>query len=240
MKQNTQTIIFAAAKKYGAFSLMLLATLNADAQHSGLTISVASRAQQIAAMKGGITPTTATLRKVNKATMDIAEATKKMQSSSLNNTSPTSEKKVPGKMQQFTPPATITSTTIYEIANNTSTDQYTSLQANFVFSFYNINNTLISGLSEIIELYKLEKGATTRSFCIPAGNCTAINIPIQISDNASPDIHGTVKGAGAGKSTIHHITIPSGYLSAGEYAFIDKSTLKADGTALVCFAFTVL
>ncbi|MEO6133559.1 MAG: hypothetical protein ABIP35_00310 [Ginsengibacter sp.] len=239
MKQKTQTIIFAAAKKYVAFSLMLLATLRADAQHSGLTISVASKAQQIAAMRGGISPTTATLRKVKKVVNDIAEATKKMQSSSLN--TPTTEKKVVDQIPQTFPTSpVITSATIYDIKANTAPDQYTSLQANFVFTFYNTNNALISGLSEIIELYKLEKGAITRSFCIPAGNCKAINIPIQISDNASPDIHGTEKGAGAGKSTIHHITIPSGYLSAGEYAFIDKSTLSADGTALVCFAFTVL
>ena len=240
MKQKTQTIIFANAKKYVAFALMLFATWNANAQRSGLTITVASKAQQITAMRGGINPTTATLRKVNKVVNDIAEATKKMQSSSLNTMSPTTEKKVPDKMQQITPPVVVTSTTIYDIKDNTAPDQYTGLQADFVFTFYNINNTLISGLSEIIELYKLEKGATTRSFCIPAGNCTAINIPIQISDNASPDIHGTAKGAAAGKSTIHQITIPSGYLSAGEYAFIDKSTLTGDGTALVCFTFTVL
>ena len=239
MKQKTQIIFFAAAKKYVAFSLMLLGTLNANAQHSGLTISIASKAQQIVAMRGGISPTTATLRKVKKVVNDISEATKKMQSSTLN--TPTTEKKVVDKIPHtFSPSPVITSTTIYDIKDNSAPDKYTSLQANFVFTFYNINNTLISGLSEIIELYKLEKGATSRSFCIPAGNCLAINIPIQISDNASPDIHGSEKGAGAGKSTIHQITIPSGYLSAGEYAFIDKSTLTADGTGLVCFAFTVL
>lgn len=238
MKQNTLTIIFAVAKKYAALALMILATLNANAQRSGLTISVATNAH-IVDGKGGIHPISATLRKEKKVVNDLVEATK-TKSFNPNDMRATPEKKVPNKIQPITPPVVIASTTIYDIAGNTAPNQYTSLETNFIFTFYNVNGIVINSLSEIIELYKLEKGASSRSFCIPAGNCTAVNIPIQISGNASDDIRISGKGAGAGRAILHHITIPSGYLSAGEYTFIDKATLTADGTALVCFAFTVL
>jgi hypothetical protein len=225
---------FYCRKKYAAFALMILATLNANAQRSGLTISIVAKTQQIADGKGGIKPTTATLRKVKKAVNDIAEATK-TKSFNPNDMSPTHEKKVPNKIQQITTPEVVTSTTIYDISGATAQDQYTSLQANFIFKFVNVNSNVIGSLSEIIELYKLEKGATNRSFCIPSGNCTAVKIPMQISDNIG--IPGN--GSGAATTIVHRITVPSGYLAAGEYAFIDKSTLTADGTAMVCFAFTV-
>ncbi len=95
----------------------------------------------------------------------------------------------------------------------------------------------------MIELYKLEKSSRIRSFCIPSGNCTSLNIPIQITLNGQPVVPNAGNtanaGAGAGKSPVYFVVIPSGYLQTGEYAFIDKSTLTTDGSAIQCFAFTV-
>lgn len=44
MTQNTQIMIFTVAKKYAAFALMILATLHANAQRSGLNISLVTNA----------------------------------------------------------------------------------------------------------------------------------------------------------------------------------------------------
>ena len=138
-----------------------------------------------------------------------------------------------------------TSGTIYDIPGSTAAYQYTSLQASFKFVYE------VRGLSaqqvnafnaqQSIELYKLEKGDNTRSFCIPSGSCTSVNIPIQITGNG---LHGVSNYGGAGAATgkgdnLFTIVIPSGYLAPGEYAFIDKSSLTADGNSLKCFAFTV-
>ena len=236
MKQKTRTNIFAAAKKYATFIFLMILILNANAQRSGLNIAIATTAN-IAGGKGGIQQTTATLHKEVVKDVPIPVDGKPFE---FNDKSGTPEKKAVSKPKEIAPPVVKTSATVYDIAGNAASDQYTSLQANFIFTFSNINRSVISSLSEIIELYKLEKGTSTRSFCIPAGSCTAVNIAIQISNNASEDIRIPVNRGSYGNPILHHITIPSGYLSPGEYAFIDKSSLKTDGTALVCFAFRVI
>lgn len=47
MKHNIQPFIFAAAKKYAVLASMTLVTFNANAQRSGLIISITSKTQQI-------------------------------------------------------------------------------------------------------------------------------------------------------------------------------------------------
>ena len=91
--------------------------------------------------------------------------------------------------------------------------------------------------SDEIELDKLQKGINTRTFCIPTGVCTSVNIPIQITGDGYIPASGT--GAAAGKTSGYMVIIPYGYLQPGEYAFIDKSSLKPNGPALICFAFNV-
>jgi hypothetical protein len=143
------------------------------------------------------------------------------------------------------PATTITSATIYDIPGTTSipSRQYTSLQAGFKFTYYDRNRTTQSPAG-IIELYKLEKGTNIRSFCIPSGGCASVNIPIQITANGQPvvaDAGGNAgAGGGTGKSPLYLVVLPNGgYLQPGEYAFIDKSSLYLNGSALVCFTFTV-
>lgn len=140
---------------------------------------------------------------------------------------------------------TVTSTTIYDISGITATPsrQYTSLQAGFKFTYFD-RRGIVQSPAGVIELYKLEKGITTRSFCIPWGGCASSNIPIQITANGQPIVAdagtGRVAGTGSGKSPLYLVVLPNGgYLQPGEYAFIDKSTLTRDGSALVCFTFTV-
>jgi hypothetical protein len=89
-----------------------------------------------------------------------------------------------------------------------------------------VNQHQISNPAIVIELYKLEVGTSCRSFSIPAGSCNSVNIPIQITSDGA-------------RVPVYSVAIPSGYLQPGEYAFIDKSSLNTDGSALVCFAFTV-
>jgi len=142
-------------------------------------------------------------------------------------------------------PVTRTLSTIYDIPGNTSGNQYTSLQANFHFIYFNSSagpGRAPSNPAGAVELYKLEKGVNTRTFCIPAGSCLSVNIPIQMTDNGQPVVAGASVNVGGayGKPSIYMVVIPNGgYLQPGEYAFIDKGSLKADGSALVCFAFTV-
>jgi hypothetical protein len=150
-----------------------------------------------------------------------------------------SAKTVVTKLNPLTTPEPIltTSGTIYDIPVATSLNQFTSLQANFKF-LYNVHGlfqTQVSNFNAVqyIELYKLEKGTDKRSFCIPAGSCSSINIPIQITGNG---LYGLTNEPAHGVFTV---TIPSGYLQPGEYAFIDKSSLTADSKSLVCFPFTV-
>jgi hypothetical protein len=159
----------------------------------------------------------------------------------------TAEVKQNKQINTFSVPATttITSATIYDIAGATAipSRQYTSLQAAFKFLFYNGTTRMASSPAGIIELYKLEKSTSSRSFCIPSGGCASVNIPIQITVNGQPVMPdaGIIDArAGAGKSPLYMVVLPNGgYLQPGEYAFIDKSSLSRDGSALKCFAFTV-
>lgn len=100
-----------------------------------------------------------------------------------------------------------------------------------------VRGNVVFNPSDAIELYKLEKGIYTHTFCIPPGGCTSVNIPIQITGDGYIPAAGT--GTAAGKTGGYMVVIPSGYLQPGEYAFIDKSSLKADGSALAYFGFNV-
>lgn len=140
---------------------------------------------------------------------------------------------------------TMTSATIYDIPGTTAipSRQYTSLQAGFKFTYFG-RRGIAQSPAGVIELYKLEKGINTRSFCIPWDGCSASNIPIQITANGQPVAAdsgtGRVAGTASGKSPLYLVVLTNGgYLQPGEYAFIDKSSLTHDGSAMVCFAFTV-
>jgi hypothetical protein len=229
-----------AIKKIILFLILAITIIKADAQRSGLVIGILSN-HNIADGKGGIEPATAALRK--EVVRDKVDLKNPLLENPKEKVVITDDKKniTP---KTITPPAITTSGTIYDIPGNTAISQYTSLQANFQFSFYNITNRTLTSPAGVIELYKLEKGANTRSFCIPSGGCASVNIPIQITANGQPVVAsaGTGGGAGAatGKSPMYLVVLPNGgYLQPGEYAFIDKSSLKPDGSALVCFTFTV-
>ena len=225
------------------FTMVLLQT---NAQSSGLRIA-ASNEIGTGQFKGNLL-SNAALRKIVQqakkqeipATKDIAEPAKKEIPDDVKAANDTKKSQT---IKEIPAPVVTTSATIYDIPGSTAVYQYTSLQASFKFRYYLHGTTAqpqnISDISQVIELYKLEKGANTRSFCIPAGSCTSVNIPIQITGRGL--LNGNSNGAGAesGYNSCFTVLIPSGYLQPGEYAFIDKSSLSADFTALQCFAFTV-
>lgn len=118
--------------------------------------------------------------------------------------------------------------TIFTISGITSANQIYSLAATFSFSEKPSGRT-ISQISSFIQLYKLE-AVKYRSFSIPVGNNSATLIPIQVKPK-----HGT-KGYLPGA---YDISFPSGNLQTGEYAFIDKSSMNSNGSALISFPFTI-
>ena len=239
-KANRFTTII---KKYTFLLLLLTITmLQTHGQRSGLRIAALNEIGAGGQFKGN-SLSTAALRK-------LVNEDKKQQIATTKDPIGSTKKEAPGyakaandapqsqSRQAIPGPVVTTSGTIYDMPGSTSIYQYTSLQASFIF-LYELNGLSpqqqnISDISQVIELYKLEKGASTRSFCIPSGGCTSVNIPIQITGQG---LHHP--GEAWGKNLHFTIVIPSGYLQPGEYAFIDKSSLSADFTALNCFAFTV-
>ena len=190
--------------------------------------------------KGGISSTTASLRK--EIVRDKIDNKNILPEASKDKPIPTDMQKN-GTPKIIVAPVLTTIGTIYDIPGNTATNQYSSLQANFKFFFYNGNTRSSGSPAGLVELYKLEKGPNTRSFCIPSGGCASVNIPIQITANGQAVVPEATTGGGgraSGKSPLYLVILPNGgYLQPGEYAFIDKSSLKQDGTALLCFTFTV-
>ncbi|MGG9960413.1 hypothetical protein [Ferruginibacter sp. SUN106] len=245
-------------KKLILFIVFYITVIKAEAQTSGLFIGTTSgykifNPDGSLNFKGGITSAIAALRvQIIKPRVDkkiTSPVDPKVQISETNIDSVVTNKdEIKAVSQQaVAAPVTRTLSTIYDIPGNTSVNQYTSLQANFQFLFFDPSQRIRtpSNPAGVIELYKLEKGSNTRTFCIPSGNCSSVNIPIQITENGQPvvagaGINGATAGAGVGKPPIYMVVIPNGgYLQPGEYAFIDKSSLKPDGSALVCFTFTV-
>lgn len=224
--------------------LITSAPVDSNGQNSGLNIGAISEVtvdpRGPVSIKG-IEQSTAVLRKlVNEAKKQEIVATKDPIASTKKEI--TTEKPI---KKELPVPVVTTSGTIYDIPGATAIHQYTSLQASFKF-LYELHGLSPQqyqtfNVTQAIELYKLEKGTSTRSFCIPSGSCSSVNIPIQITGNGLRGGPVSTSSGGAARSPYSCFTVvfPSGYLEPGEYAFIDKSSLKPDGTALICFVFTV-
>ena len=116
---------------------------------------------------------------------------------------------------------------IFVIPGTSSSVSTTSIQAKFGFES-NAYDT------SYIELYKVELKDGNRIFSVIAGTTTALKIPISF-------ITKTVGGAAttATSSGVNQIII-SNYLTAGEYVFIDKTSISTDGTQINCYAFKIL
>ncbi len=218
--------------------LMGLTNLSAKAQRSGLNIVTSSVPNAtLYDLRAGIDKSIATLRK--EVVKDKTE--KAVPLPAIQKETPIKEiSKKPTLPIVVTP--VLTSTTIYDIPGSAAALQYTSLQASFKFLYTDITSYSANTPAGVVELYKLEKGTSSRSFSIPSGSCSAVNIPIQIMADGqlvTPSTESIPAGGAAGKSPVYMVVIPSGYLQPGEYAFIDKSSLKADGSALICFCFGV-
>jgi hypothetical protein len=257
MKMHIQSrAVLYDVKKLILLIALYIAVIKAGAQTSGLFIGTLAGYKIVDPYgalnyKGGIAATTAALRvQIIKPKID-KKAVLPVDPKLVNtdgNIDPVAINKDSIKVvsqQIVTAPVTRTLSTIYDIPGNTSINQYTSLQANFHFFYFNSSAgpaRTPSNPAGVVELYKLEKGINTRTFCIPTGSCLSVNIPIQITDNGQPVVAGASVNVGGayGKPSIYMVVIPNGgYLEPGEYAFIDKASLKADGAALVCFTFTV-
>jgi hypothetical protein len=112
--------------------------------------------------------------------------------------------------------------TVYEIAGAKSTRRINAVEAMF-----NASPDLISSRADpstVIQLYKLEARKNKRLFSLtPDGKVQSEMIAVSFQ---SEDFGSTYK------------IILTGYLSPGEYAFIDNTTSAADGSVIV-FAFGV-
>lgn len=243
-------------KKFIFFIVFYITVIKAEAQTSGLFIGTTSSYKIVNSdgslnFKGGIASAIAALRvqvikpKVDKKAVSSVDPKAKISDANIDSVVINKDEIKAVSQQVVAAPVTRALSTIYDIQGNTSINQYTSLQANFQFLFLDPSQRIPSNPAGVIELYKLEKGNNTRTFCIPSGSCSSVNIPIQITVNGQPvvagaRINGATAGTGVGKPAIYMVVIPNGgYLQPGEYAFIDKSSLKPDGSALVCFTFTV-
>ncbi|MEP6673882.1 MAG: hypothetical protein ABJA78_01960 [Ferruginibacter sp.] len=244
--KSYQTKQFAIVRSF-LITLFAIAILQTNAQMSGLGIaatnSISYSSSGEVRFSNKIEQSTAASRKLFnevKKQQITKEITKDILDSTIVKKVPVGSKAI----IEASAPVVTTSGTIYDIPGITALHQYTSLQASFKFTYdlhgLSQQQQNISDITQVIELYKLEKGTNTRSFCIPSGSCSSINIAIQITGNGLLNGITGSGGAAVGKSVSGFtVVFPSGYLAPGEYAFIDKSSLTTDGTSLRCFAFTV-
>ncbi len=115
---------------------------------------------------------------------------------------------------------------IFVLNGATSTVATTSIQAKFGFDGQ-ANDTAN------IELYKLEVKDGNRIFSVLPGKTLATKI--SISFTADPSGYDP----NSEKSFLTQVKI-SGYLTQGEYVFIDKASVSTDGTQINCYAFKIL
>ena len=112
---------------------------------------------------------------------------------------------------------------VFEINGAASANSFTSIQATF-FGY-----TCQIDPSSMIELYKLEATGTKRIFSVIANTTSSVKIPVTFK-KIIPDAYSGVNRV---------IIIIPNYLSSGEYAFINKSTLNSKGNTLGCNAFSI-
>jgi hypothetical protein len=120
---------------------------------------------------------------------------------------------------------------IFILTGASSTIATTSLQAKFGFDG-NASD------SANIELYKLEVKDGNRIFSVIPGKTLAEKISIHFLEMIPYEGGGT-KGDPLGRTGVNQVKL-SGYLTQGEYVFIDKASISADGTQINCYAFKIL
>jgi hypothetical protein len=120
---------------------------------------------------------------------------------------------------------------IFVLAGASSTIATTSIQAKFGFDGNASDSTNI-------ELYQVEVKDGNRIFSVIPGKTLAVKIPIHFLEMI-PYQGGGTKGDPLGRTGVNQVKI-SNYLTAGEYVFIDKASISADGTQINCYAFKIL
>lgn len=118
---------------------------------------------------------------------------------------------------------------IFVLNGASSTLSTTSIQAKFGFDGDAKDSTAI-------ELYKVELKDGNRIFSVIPGKTNAIKIAISFLEKI-PEGQGTSRDDK--RTTINQVLLPD-YLTAGEYVFIDKKSISADGTQINVYAFTIL
>ncbi len=119
---------------------------------------------------------------------------------------------------------------IFVLAGTSSTVSTTSIQAKFGFD----GN---AGDSVNIELYKVEVKDGNRIFSVVPGKTLAVKMSINFLEKQPPS--GSTKDDPYGRTSVNQVKI-SNYLTQGEYVFIDKASISADGTQINCYAFNIL
>jgi hypothetical protein len=120
---------------------------------------------------------------------------------------------------------------IFILAGASSSIATTSLQAKFGFDG-NASDSVN------IELYKPEVKDGNRIFSVIPGKTSAVKIAINFLEKLS-DYGGGTKADPLGRTGVNQVKL-SGYLTQGEYVFIDKASISADGTQINCYAFKIL
>ena len=119
---------------------------------------------------------------------------------------------------------------IFVLSGASSTVATTSIQAKFGFDG-NASDSVN------IELYKLEVRDGNRIFSVVPGKTLAVKMPINFLEKQPPT--GGNKDDTYGRTSVNQVKI-SNYLTQGEYVFIDKASISADGTQINCYAFKIL
>jgi hypothetical protein len=87
-----------------------------------------------------------------------------------------------------------------------------------------------------IELYKVEIKDGSRIFSVTPLKTSAIKIPIYFLEKMP---QGGFGGRNDTRTNVNQIKLYD-YLGSGEYVFIDKASVSADGTQINCYAFKIL
>jgi len=114
-----------------------------------------------------------------------------------------------------------TATSVYDIQGSKSTVRIKAIEA--IFRTISDNMTAKTDPSTVIQLYQLDISKNKRSFSLtPDSKIQSTSVPISFQQD----------------DYLNFKIILSGYLLPGEYAFVDKTTAKADGSVSV-FAFGI-
>jgi hypothetical protein len=87
-----------------------------------------------------------------------------------------------------------------------------------------------------IELYKVEVKGDNRNFSVDPAKTLAVKIPIYFLEKMPQGGFGSRNET---RTKLNQIKLYD-YLVAGEYVFIDKASVSADGIQINCYAFKIL